>query len=123
MLEPDAHRAARRSAIAKLRSVLHYNGLPIDARSHHRRHLAGTGRTKARPRSDALVSAERSPRSEESLTTTDDTGTGKKTNRIGLEVAAVSRRQDDAVRGVRAQRDLRAHHRRVLRDGRRPEAR
>ena len=34
----------------------------------------------------------------------------------------VSRRQDDAVRRLRPQRDLRAHHRRVLRDGRRPAA-
>src|SRR5262249_61710465 len=30
-------------------------------------------------------------------------------------------RQDDAVRRLRAQRDFRAHHRRLLRDGRQPE--
>ena len=37
--------------------------------------------------------------------------------------AAVPRQQDDAVRRLRAQRDLGAHHRRVLRDGRRSAAR
>jgi hypothetical protein len=36
--------------------------------------------------------------------------------------ADLSRRQDDALRRLRPQRDLRAHHRRVLRDGHRPEA-
>ncbi len=45
----------------------------------------------------------------------------KKTNRIGLDHTPVSRRQDDALRGVRTQRDLRAHHRRLLRDGHRSE--
>ena len=48
-------------------------------------------------------------------------GSGKK-NRIGLEIAALPRRQDDAVRRLRPQRDLRAHHRRVLRDGHRSAA-
>ena len=41
----------------------------------------------------------------------------KKTNRHRPRPPALSRQQDDAVRRVRAQRDLRAHHRRVLRDG------
>ena len=44
-------------------------------------------------------------------------------NRIGLEIAALQRRQDDAVRRLRPQRDFRAHHRRVLRDGHRSAAR
>ena len=43
-------------------------------------------------------------------------------NRIGLEPQLYKRRQDDAVRRLRPQRDLRAHHRRVLRDGHRSEA-
>ena len=57
------------------------------------------------------------------MTTTATPEPGKKINRIGLEIAAVPRRQDDAVRRLRAQRDLRADHRCVLRDGHRPEGR
>ena len=57
------------------------------------------------------------------MTTTATPEPGKKINRIGLEMAAVPRRQDDAVRRLRPQRDFRADHRRVLRDGRRPARR
>ena len=57
------------------------------------------------------------------MTTTATPEPGKKINRIGLEMAAVPRRQDDAVRRLRAQRDFRADHRRVLRDGHRPARR
>ena len=46
----------------------------------------------------------------------------KKTQSHRARGAAVSRRQDDALRRLRPQRDLRAHHRSVLRDGRRPDA-
>ena len=47
---------------------------------------------------------------------------GKKLNRLGLEVVAISRQQDDALRGLRPQRDLGADHRGVLRSRRRREA-
>ena len=46
-----------------------------------------------------------------------------KVNRIGLEASDLQGRQDDAVRRLRPQRHLRAHHRRVLRDGRSTRAR
>ena len=48
--------------------------------------------------------------------------TGPKLNHIGLPVIGVSRRQIDAVRRLRPQRNLRAHHRRHVRDGRRAGA-
>ena len=40
-----------------------------------------------------------------------------KTNRLGLDRTGLSRRQDHAVRRLRPQRNLRAHHRRLLRNG------
>ena len=46
-----------------------------------------------------------------------------KTNRIGLETHRLQGQQDDPVRRLRPQLDFRAHHRRVLRDGRRSEPR
>ena len=80
---------------------------------------AGAMRRRARPRASASGGGAPQQMKDHG----DDTEPAKKTNRIGLEHAAVSRRQDDALRGVRPQRHLRAHHRRVLRNGDRSESR
>ena len=51
MLQLLQHGRSTPSAVAKLRSVLHYDGLPIDARSDHRRR-AGAGRRRSRDARD-----------------------------------------------------------------------
>ncbi len=57
------------------------------------------------------------------MATTPTSTPAPKTNRIGLQVIDYRGRQDDAVRRLRAQRYLRAHHRRDVRDGRLARAR
>ena len=108
--------------IAKLRKVLHYNGLPLDARSLTDRH-PGAGR--AAPRRPRRRARRR----------------GRPRRRIGQDhrhgrrhpasqedqphrprARHLPRQQDHAVRRLRAQRHLRAHHRRVLRAGHGSEA-
>ena len=92
---------------AKLRSVRHFNGLPIDARSVTDDILAQeqvAHRAAGRAGNVSCPPRLRTPEPEE----------GQPHRPRG---AAVSRRQDDAVRRLRPQRHLRAHHRRVLRDG------
>src|SRR3954451_8802203 len=90
----------------RLRSVLHYNGLPIDARSITDDVLAQEGFEVARKTDrvgGGMLGGEEP---------SDGHSTQSESNRAGT--ADLQRRQDDALRRLRTQRDLRAHHRRLL---------
>ena len=96
--------------IGKLRKVLHFNGLPIDARSITDEILAQeglkpaeSGQRLARFRGTRVAPAgQREQVIEEKHMPVATPEPGKKTNRIGLEHAALSGRQDDALCRVRA---------------------
>ena len=104
--------------VAKLRSVLHYNGLPIDARSVSDDVLAQEGYEVANKTSAPQCRGGLIRNDGGRVTVHGDTTEGQP-NRSGT--AGLQRRQDDAVRRLRPQLDLRAHHRGVLRDGRRSQ--
>ena len=131
--------------IAKLRSVLHYSGLPIDARSitddilaqegvkprspHHEWRGRGRGRAGGERGSRGARPPERDRHGSSAGSSGETYMSHRHQPRSKEEEephrprdAALSRRQDHALRRVRPQRHLRAHHRCVLRDGRRPEA-
>ena len=123
---PDARPAAagaeRRSRSASCASVLHYNGLPIDARTLTADILAQEGPHPGRPRRRAR--SRRRPRRR--------VGQGHRHGRRHPasqedqphrpRARHLPRQQDHAVRRLRPQRHHRAHHRGVLRAGHRSEA-
>ena len=133
LLPADAPRARRPSGIAKLRSVLHYNGLPIDARSITDDVLAQEGFEVAKKtaaserriggRRIELTKCSRLQIDNCELDRTYINGDTSQSQSHRARTSGLQGRQDDAVRRLRPQRHLRAHHRRVLRDGRRSRAR
>ena len=89
--------------VDKLRSIRHFNGLPIDARIHHRRTCHAGRNLRWRPLQLHPIRHV-------------EAGTQDKPHRASG--SRLSGRQDDALRRLRPQCDLGAYHRCFLRDGR-----
>ena len=87
-----------------------------DRRAQHHRRCAGAGRVSKLQ--EAGAGADAAPGSDGWAN--NNMATKSQSNRAGT--AGLQRRQDHAMRRLRPQRDFRAHHRRLLRDGRDPGA-
>jgi 2-oxoglutarate ferredoxin oxidoreductase subunit alpha len=97
--------------IGKLRSIPHYAGLPIDGRSvttgARVGHVLSDVPDQAGPKGPALRRETRNGHTDTASPREEAQSHRPRANRL-------SRQQDDPVRRMRAQRDHRAHHRRLL---------
>ena len=108
-LTPERHReAAQRAALQR----------PADRRPQRHRRYPGAGRVRSREEDGTGAIGARHDRRRVERNRHGDTNQGQSHR---PRAADLQGRQDDAVRRLRAQRHLRAHHRRVLRDGRRSQ--
>ena len=94
--------------VTKLRSVLHYNGLPIDARSVTDDVLAQEGYEVAKKTTVRMSARDQRAENNQSHAYTNQSQSDR------LRAANLQGWQDDAVRRLRPQRDFGTHHRRVL---------